>query len=167
MQEIYLTKKELSKIIETSPRTIENWGLGSKVKQNDTGKYELISSLQHQLSELRSNLKRKTQLLEDFKGKEAKDSKALRLRKLKAETEKEEAIARIKNLEADQLAGTLVEAEQVLVAWENYIANCKAKLLALPSKLALELAEVAEPNVIEARLSQTIDESLKELIVKP
>ncbi len=34
----------------------------------------------------------------------------------------------------------VLEAEQVKQTWNNHNANCKAKLLSIPAKLALELS---------------------------
>ena len=59
--------------------------------------------------------------------------------------------------------GKLVAAEQVKQAWDNHNANCKAKLLSLPAKLALELSGIEEPEVIQVRLTEVIDEALLEL----
>ena len=80
-----------------------------------------------------------------------------------AEADKEEALARIKKLEADKLEGKLVDVEEVLTAWKNAIANAKAKLINIPAKLALELSGLDKPEDIQARLSRVIDEALIEL----
>ena len=85
------------------------------------------------------------------------------LQKLAAEVDKEKAIARLKNLEADQKEGKLVDVEQVKQAWDNHNANCKAKLLSIPAKLALELSGIEEPELIQVRLTEVIDEALIEL----
>ena len=77
--------------------------------------------------------------------------------------EKEKAIARLKNLEADEKEGKLVSAEQVKQTWDNHNANCKAKLLSIPTKLALELSGIEEPEIIQNRLTEVIDEALIEL----
>ena len=71
----------------------------------------------------------------------------LRTQKLAAEVDKEKAIARLKNLEADEKEGKLVNVEQVKQAWDNHNANCKAKLLSIPTKLALELSGIEEPEI--------------------
>ena len=75
----------------------------------------------------------------------------------------EKAIARLKNLEADHKEGKLVDAEQVKQVWDNHNANCKAKLLSIPAKLALELSGIEEPELIQVRLTEIIDEALIEL----
>ena len=83
--------------------------------------------------------------------------------RLRAETDKEEALARIKNLEADRMAEKLVDAREVADFWKNAIANTKAKFLSIPTKLALELSSLNEPEAIKVRLREVIDEALIEL----
>ncbi len=53
-----------------------------------------------------------------------------------AEADKEEAIARIKKLKTDKLEGKLVDAEELLTAWHNAIANAKAKLINMGAALS-------------------------------
>ncbi len=93
----------------------------------------------------------------------SEETKDIRGRKLKAEADKEEALARIKNMEADKLAEKLVDAEEALNAWKNAIASAKAKLIGIPAKLALELSGLDKPEDIQARLARVIDEALIEL----
>ncbi|MDJ0594901.1 MAG: hypothetical protein QNJ72_33810 [Pleurocapsa sp. MO_226.B13] len=101
--------------------------------------------------------------MEEAQDKASEETKDIKERKLKAEADKEEALARIKNMEADKLAGKLVDAEEVLNTWKNAIAKTKAKFLAIPAKLAWELSGMDEPEAIQERLSEVIDEGLIEL----
>ena len=87
----------------------------------------------------------------------------LKVQKLAAEVEAKKAIARIKNAEADKVEGSLVDAEEVLNQWANFIQACKAKLIAVPSKLALELSGMDDPEVVQERLQEEIDTALTEL----
>lgn len=57
----------------------------------------------------------------------------------------------------------MVDAEEVLTAWQNAIANAKAKLINIPAKLAWELSGLDKPEDIRARLARVIDEALIEL----
>jgi hypothetical protein len=49
------------------------------------------------------------------------------------------------------------------VEWKSAIANVKAKLIGIPTKVALELSGMDKPEDIQARLSAVIDEALIEL----
>lgn len=164
MQEYWVTAKKLGEILDTSYRNIENWAANGNIKQNREGKYGLISAYKYKLKDLNSQLASSKEKIASLEAVEDEEVNLIKIRKLKAETNKEEAIARIKNLEADEKAGLLVDAEDVLVGWQNLIASCKAKLLAMPAKLALELSGLDNPKDIQARLTSVIDEALKELI---
>ena len=61
------------------------------------------------------------------------------------------------------MPGKLVDAEEVLNAGKNAIANAKAKLINIPAKLAWELSGLDKPEDIQRRLVRVIDEALIEL----
>ena len=152
--ESFLSAVQVAEFVGVSYRTIENWSAQGFLTKDEQGKYGLISALTHPIS-----------LLENELG-EIKDNPnaELRTQKLAAEVEKEKAIARLKNFEADEKEGKLVDAEQVKQVWNNHNANCKAKLLSIPAKLALELSGIEEPEIIQNRLTEVIDEALIELV---
>jgi len=151
--ESFLSAVQVAEFVGVSYRTIENWSAQGLLTKDDQGKYGLISALTHRISLIEKELA------------EIKDNPnaELRTQKLAAEVDKEKAIARLKNLEADEKEGKLVAAEQVKQTWNNHNANCKAKLLSIPPKLALELSGIEKPEIIQNRLTEVIDEALIEL----
>ena len=163
MQEIYLSAAEVAEHLDISYRTIENWAASRKINQDDRGKYGLISAFNCQIQQLKQENVRFSESLDECRLALDQPETSAKIRKLKAEADKEEALARIKNMEADKLAGKLVDAESALNAWKNAIANAKAKLINIPAKLALELSGLDKPEDIQARLAQVIDEALIEL----
>jgi phage terminase Nu1 subunit (DNA packaging protein) len=66
----------------------------------------------------------------------------------------------LENLERE---GELVEADAVTLSWSAYISACKARLLGIPTRLALELSGITEPHDIQNILQESIDEALLEL----
>lgn len=71
--------------------------------------------------------------------------------------------ANLKQLEEAQLRGDLLQAEDVLEQWQAILANVRARILSLPSKLAPQ-AYVAKTAVkVEDLLRQGIHEVLEEL----
>lgn len=66
-------------------------------------------------------------------------------------------------LELEQQRGNLIPLDLVLGAWEGQIANCRAKLLALPSKVAAQ-AVGADYVEIEQLFKSVIYEALDELV---
>ena len=65
-------------------------------------------------------------------------------------------------LELEQQRGKLLPLEMVIVAWQGQIANCRAKLLALPPKVAAQ-AVGADYVEIEQLFKGVIYEALDEL----
>ena len=144
-------------------RTIENWAAAGHIQQNEKGKYGQISAFKYLLAKKQARIE---QLHDDLGKCETEldnPHKSAKERKIKAEADKEEAIARIKQLELEKLEGKLVDAEEVLNAWKNAIANAKAKFINIPAKLAWELSGLDRPEAIQQRLTESIDEALIEL----
>ena len=59
--------------------------------------------------------------------------------------------------------GKLLEASECERAWSGLVGNSRARLLAIPSKLAPELAITNDPIAVENRLKLAIHEVLWEL----
>ena len=150
--EEYLSAAEVASYLDVGYRTIENWKAQGKIESKD-GKYGLKSAIAYRIEQLNDELEA------------IKDDGSLELKKQKliAEVDERKAIAKIKNLEAEKKEGILVEAEEVLNEWANFIQACKAKLIAVPSKLALELSGIDDPEAIQERLQEEIDTALTEL----
>ncbi len=87
------------------------------------------------------------------------DGKHERARKAKAEADRIEFDLEIKQ-------GKYVETELVEHILTGIISNCRAKLLALPRKLAPTVSTAQSPNEVEEILTDGINEALDEL-VKP
>lgn len=150
--EYYLSAAEVAKYAGVTYRTIENWA-AQEFLSRDKGKYGLISALQYRIKKLEAEV---TGLKDNPKAE-------LQIQKLTEEVAERKAIARIKNMEADLMAEKLVDAKEVLDAWKNEIINVRAKMLAIPSKMALELSGLDKPEDIQERLNRVIDEALIEL----
>jgi len=59
--------------------------------------------------------------------------------------------------------GELVYVSDVVQAWSEHISGAKAKLLSLPSKVAPQLVNQPNANVIAARIREEVDTALLEL----
>jgi seryl-tRNA synthetase len=162
VQEIYLSGRELGEYIDKPVRTIENWAAAHHIKQDDKGKYGLISTFKHQLATITEKLERSEQRLEEAQADRNEVKLLAGQRKLIAEADKEEAIAAIKQLELKKLQGELVNAEEVHAVLSDYVSKARAKFINIPAKMALELSGL-EPQGIQARLTTVIDEALIEL----
>ena len=67
------------------------------------------------------------------------------------------------SLQVDQLKGVLVDAEEVKETWSKYISSCRAKLLALPTKLAGEVITVKTLTEAQDVIKMHVNEALTEL----
>jgi len=66
-------------------------------------------------------------------------------------------------LEAAELKGTLIQAEQVAQTWGNVLANVKTRIRSIPTKLAHKLANVRKISEAEELLRDSLDQALEEL----
>lgn len=162
MEEIYLSGKELGQVLDKPVRTIENWAAAGHIKQDEKGKYGLISAFKYQLAVMGQKLERTESKLAEAEADKDEAKRMAAQRKLIAEADKEEAIAAIKQLELKKLQGELVNAEEVNAVLSDYVSKARAKFINIPAKMALELSGL-EPQGIQARLTTVIDEALIEL----
>lgn len=65
--------------------------------------------------------------------------------------------------EASVMAGKLVDVDQLIQAWESMLSSMRAKLLALPSKMAPVLADEDVPGVVQGIIDDYMREALEEL----
>lgn len=164
MREYWLTAANLGEILGCSYRTVENWAANNKIKQNSRGQYGVISAFEYKIEQLEDKIAQKDEFIAQINEDSPNRKKAVLCNlKLEAEIETQKAIAEIKKLELAKLNESMVDAEEVLLAWQNLIASCKAKFLALPAKLALELSGLDNPEEIQSRLTSVIYEALTEL----
>lgn len=148
----YLSAAEVAKYVGVHYRTVENWAAQEYLERKD-GKYGLISAFKYRIA----------QLNDEVTGLKDNPKAELQLQKLREEVAERKAIARIKTMEADLMEGKLINAELALHEWQGAIAKTKAKFLALPAKLALELSGLSKPEDIQLILARVIDEALVEL----
>jgi hypothetical protein len=66
-------------------------------------------------------------------------------------------------LEISELRGDLVRASEVEARWQDILSSTRAKLLALPSKLAVAIASPDRIQVAQDRAQALIHEALSEL----
>ena len=67
------------------------------------------------------------------------------------------------SLEQEQIRGTLLPTEMVVVGWIGHVSNARAKMLAIPPKAAAEIVGMKSYLEIEQLLTTFIHEALDEL----
>lgn len=80
-----------------------------------------------------------------------------------ARTRKINAEAEIAELELQRIKATMCFTADVVKAWESVLHACRAKMLAIPTKMAPVLAGTSDVNTIKDRLDEAVREALEEL----
>lgn len=80
-----------------------------------------------------------------------------------ARRRKEVALARLREMEADEKAGKLIPANQVKDAWVKILSAVKTGVLRMPDKLAPQVAAVSDAREARAILLAECEAVLKSL----
>jgi hypothetical protein len=80
-----------------------------------------------------------------------------------ARTRKINAEAEIAELELQRIKATMCFTADVVKAWESVLHACRAKMLAVPTKMAPIVAGTSDVSVIKERLEDAVREALSEL----
>lgn len=83
--------------------------------------------------------------------------------KLQAEIDYKRAKARIAELELDEIEGRMHRAEDVESMTTDLCLAIRSALLALPGRLATDLAETDDPSLIATRIKEEVVDILEEL----
>lgn len=84
------------------------------------------------------------------------DYETERTRKMKADADTAE-------INLAKLKGELCVTADVIKAWESVLHSCRAKLLAIPTKISPILANETETNSVKLVLEEAVREALAEL----
>lgn len=57
----------------------------------------------------------------------------------------------------------MLPRSEIVAGWQGLIAACRAKLLAIPTRLAPQIANLKKPTVVKEKLTEAIHEALAEL----
>ena len=80
-----------------------------------------------------------------------------------ARTRKINAEAEIAELELQRIKATMCFTADVVKAWENVLHACRAKLLAVPTKMAPVVAGITDVSTVKERIEEAVREALDEL----
>ncbi len=82
----------------------------------------------------------------------SKSDQAAKISANEARRRKEVALARLREMEADEKAGKLISADRVKNAWVKILATVKAGVLRMPDKLAPQMGAVSDAREARAAL---------------
>lgn len=80
-----------------------------------------------------------------------------------ARTRKINAEAEIAELELQRIKATMCFTADVVKAWENVLHSCRAKMLAIPTKMAPVVAGITDVSAVKERIEEAVREALDEL----
>lgn len=84
-----------------------------------------------------------------------------------AQTRKERALATIRELEAGEKSGSLLDRDEVKEAVSGMIMNCRSRLLMIPDQVGDRLASMSDPVACRELVSDEICRALAELAEYP
>ena len=116
--------------------------------------YDLMPTVRRYISYLQGKISQKGASREDY------DNES---RKIKAEAEIKEAKAAMLALERDELQGLMHRSEDVEAMTTDLVFTIRGMLLALPGRLAIDLASITAPPEISERIRQEVYVILHEL----
>lgn len=138
----------IAKLFHLTERRVQQLAKGGVIPRAERGKYELAGCVQGYVKYL--------QACAYGMGVEPTELHAERTRLLKAQADKME-------IEVAKIEGALIPADQVVLAWQQLVAAARAKFLALPSRLAPQLAGNHDIQAIKEAITEAVREALEEL----
>lgn len=145
-------KKIIADLLNLSERRVEQLTHQKILPKAERGKYDLGPTVKAYVMYLQQRLSG---------GDEVIDIKALKDEKLRAETDERRAKARIAEMRAKALEGSLLEREQVVKEWTSRVTEVKAALLNLPQEIGFLFADSQYRTTVEEGVELFVEETLK------
>ena len=117
-------------------------------------KYDLLVTVQRYIAYLQEKVVKKG---------ENKDDAQNESRKIKADADLRAAKAEIADMELKELRGEMHRSEDVEAMTTDLVFTIRSMMLALPGRLAIDLAKITKPAEISERIKQEIHAILLEL----
>lgn len=136
----------ISKLLDLSPRRVQQLSKEGVIPKESHGKYELVSAVRGYINYLKERTLNPNVISFD----EVKAKKAA-------------AEAELTIIELEEKKKELVRTEEVIESWLDIISSCKSKMLSLPAKLAPITAVENNPAICKSIIEQQIYEALDEL----
>lgn len=137
----------IAQLLNITPRRVQQLAREGVIPRAENGRYALVGSVQGYVKYLQERA---------VSGDTDEGTQRERRRLVKMQADKLE-------FEIGRLTSELVPTGEVGRAWARLTVAFRARMLALPSRLAAELAAEADPNVVKARLEDEIHDALEEL----
>ena len=161
-KKIYLSPRELQEKLNLTDEEANNYRLDlSQNSQNTSEFLEIINDIIDKLKDEISQLKDELDRLSNHTSQEKISN--LKKQKLTEQVRLQNAIANLQEIKLKQLQGKLISSDLLEEKWSHSLVGFKAKLEAIPSKVALQLSSIDDEMEIENILNKLILESVEEL----
>lgn len=149
-----VTKKDLCQLLGLSSRRIEQLvSDGVIAREGHPAKYPLVDAVQAYIGQLKTTTSKRKQ----------KENPELEKDKLEGEARIKQAKAEMAELELKELQGELHSAEDVEAITTDHVLYFRSMLMALPGKLAVDLAGTHTAAEQSARVKQEVNFVLDQL----
>jgi len=146
--------KTIAEVLDLTERRIRQLVTDGVIPANkDRGRYELIPTVRAYVHWLRDR---------SLYG-EAKKNKETVISLDEARRRKVTAEAELAELELEKERGEVVDIAETEKAWTDVLMNVRAKMLAMPTTLAAQIAVETDQKIIKELLTNSVENALMEL----
>ena len=157
VQKNMVEAKVVAKLFGLSVRRIQQLTQDGVLQTEQVGRqrrYDLLQSVRRYIIYLQEKVNSKSA---------SKDDTENESRKIKAEADLKTVKAEIAEMERDELRGEMHRSDDVEAMTTDLVFAIRGMLLALPGRLAIDLAPISNPAEISERIKQEINAILLEL----
>lgn len=138
----------ISKLLDLTPQRVNQLVREGIVPKAERGRYELVPVVQAYIRYLRDRAVKGDVYGDDY------SAHRTRLVKVRAD---------LLEIEQSQVEGRLIPAGDVEAAWVEVLANCRSKMLSIPTKVAPEVFAAESLVEVKGLLKTAVHEALSEL----
>jgi hypothetical protein len=153
---LWLPQVEAAKLTETPSRTLRDWIAKEAIAVNADREVDVVEIFLLKQEKQRQEIEKL--------GSKPNGNDAQRL--LEAQARKTLAEAKLREFELARLEGEFIALSEAIADFESALTAVKQKLLALPTRLSLQLSGMTEPKGISKVLDDVIYEALQALSVE-
>ena len=157
VQKNMVEAKVVAKLFGLSVRRIQQLTQDGVLQTEQVGRqrrYDLLQSVRRYIIYLQEKVNSKSA---------SKDDTENESRKIKAEADLKTVKAEIAEMERDELRGEMHRSDDVEAMTTDLVFAIRGMLLALPGRLAIDLAPISNPAEISERIKQEVNAILLEL----
>ena len=147
----------LASLLLLSPRQVQSLARKGVIKKNTNGKYLLVPSIQGYIEY------KQTQARRGLSDDEEQNIHHVRIETEKTKLALLKAQTRLEEQKADKAEGKLIDVDVATAVAVNIIMVSRSRLLAIPSKVAAQVAKLKTPKEVKQSLDKEIHQALTDL----